>query len=226
MTAAAEAPARAVVFDFDGVILDSADLKGEALAAVFADHPEHLPAILAHHEEHLGISRFEKFRWVYRELLRRPLPADEERLLGERYAAWVVGRVLAAPFVPGARELLRELAGRPVFVASGTPQEELAGIVRERGLAPYFTEVHGAPATKEGILRGVLARHGLAPGEVLVVGDGLSDYRAAAATGVRFAGRARDGRFDGLGVPVIDDLRELRPLLGLGGGGHEAAGLG
>ena len=168
MTAAPDpAPARAAVFDFDGVILDSADLKGEALAAVFADHPEHLPAILAHHEEHLGISRFEKFRWVYRELLRRPLAADEERRLGERYAAWVVGRVLAAPFVPGARELLGELAGRPVFVASGTPREELAGIVRERGLAPYFTEVHGAPETKEAILRRKAELEGVAlPDEV------------------------------------------------------------
>ncbi len=225
MTAAAavEAPVRAAVFDFDGVILDSADLKGEALAAMFADHPEHLPAILAHHEQHLGISRFEKFRWVYRELLRRPLPADAERRLGERYSAWVVGRVLASPFVPGALELLRELAGRLVFVASGTPQEELERIVRERGVEDCFTEVHGSPPGKEEILRGILDRHRLAPGEVLMVGDGLSDYRAAAATGVRFAGRAADDRFAGLGVPVIDDLRELRPLLGLGGGGRDEA---
>ncbi len=210
------APA-AVVFDFDGVILESAEIKTEAFLELFSGHPEHREAILRHHYEHLGISRFEKFAWIYRNLLGRELGGEESRRLGEAYSALVLEKVLACPPVPGALELLADLRGRlRAFVASGTPQEELARIVELRGLAPYFDEVRGAPESKESIVRDLLGRYRLAPAEVLLVGDGLSDYRAALAAGVRFVARESDHQdFGGADVVRVADLAELRPLLGL-----------
>ncbi len=207
----------AVVFDFDGVILESAEIKTEAFLELFSGHPEHRDAILRHHYEHLGVSRFEKFAWIYRHLLGRELDEAEARRLGEAYSALVLERVLACPPVPGAFELLADLRGRlRAFVASGTPQAELERIVELRGLAALFDEVRGAPETKEAIVRDLLRRYRLAPAAVLMVGDGLSDYRAAAATGVRFVARESDHQdFGGAEVPRIADLTELRPLLGL-----------
>ncbi len=208
----------AVVFDFDGVILESAEIKTEAFLELFAAYPEHREAILRHHYEHLGISRFEKFAWIYRNLLGRELDGAESRRLGEAYSALVLERVLVCPPVPGALELLADLRGRlRAFVASGTPQLELEEIVERRGLAPFFEEVRGAPETKEAIVRGLLERHHLAPTAVLMVGDGLSDYRAALAAGVRFVARESDHQdFGGAEVRRIADLAQLRPLLGMG----------
>ncbi len=207
----------AVVFDFDGVILESAEIKTEAFLELFAAHPEHREAILRHHYEHLGISRFDKFAWIYRHLLGRELDAAESRRLGEAYSALVLERVLACPPVPGALELLSDLRGRlRAFVASGTPQGELERIVELRGLAPYFDEVRGAPDTKEVIVRDLLRRYRLGPATVLMVGDGLSDYRAALAAGVRFVARESDHQdFGGADVVRVADLTELRPLVGL-----------
>ena len=45
---------RAVVFDFDGVIIESGDIKTEAFLELFAAYPEHLPAIKRHHLDHLA----------------------------------------------------------------------------------------------------------------------------------------------------------------------------
>lgn len=183
----------AVVFDFDGVILESAALKGDAFLELFSDHPGHLPAIRDHHLENLGVSRFEKFDWIYRNLLKRSL-SDEERLrLGARYSALVFERTAASPFVPGALEVLEALEGRfPLFVASATPQEELESVVERRDLTHFFTSVHGSPPAKGELLIRIVRLGGFDPNHVLMIGDGISDLRAAERAGCRFLARIDD----------------------------------
>jgi phosphoglycolate phosphatase-like HAD superfamily hydrolase len=182
---------RAVGFDFDGVIVESADVKTEAFVELFADHgPAVQERVKAHHLANTGISRFKKFAWIYEQVLDRPLPEPESRALGDRFSALVLDKVIAAPFVRGARAALAALAPAcPLFVASGTPQDELDLIVDRRGLRAWFVEVHGTPREKPAILVDIMARRGLRPGEVLFIGDGRSDHEAAIATRVEFLAR-------------------------------------
>lgn len=209
----------AVVLDFDGVILESTEIKTETFAALYAEQgPAIVAAVVRHHLDNLGISRFEKFAWISEHLLGRPLAAAEREALGRRFAELVRDRVLAAPFVPGAEEALTTLAARglPLVIASGTPEDELRWIVARRGLAGLFRGVHGAPRGKPEILREVLAELALAPGEVLFVGDGTTDHDAARATGVAFL--ARDSpdlhaHWRELGVRVEPDLVRLPALV-------------
>lgn len=209
--------ARAVIFDFDGVILETGDIKTQAFADLFEDAPEHQDAIVAYHLDNLGVSRYRKFEWIYRELLRRPLSESESRALGERFSSLVFERVLAAPFVPGAEDCLATLRGQtPMYVASGTPQEELDRVVDERGLRPYFDEVHGSPRGKIEILEEILERHGYTPDEVVFVGDGESDYKAAVGTRVPFVARltpALRDRWIELEACGVEDLRDLLELV-------------
>jgi phosphoglycolate phosphatase-like HAD superfamily hydrolase len=208
---------RALVLDFDGVVLESADIKTDAFRELFAAYPEHVEAIVAYHVANFGISRFVKFEWIYRELLRRPLPAAELEALNKSFSAIALDKVLACPFVPGARETIAALGGRvPLYVASGTPQAELELIVERRGLAGSFARVWGSPSTKPEAIAAVRAAHVLAPDEVVFVGDGESDLEAARGAGVRFVGRA-DARPAWLPdhLPCVADLRDLPPLLGL-----------
>jgi len=209
---------RAIVFDFDGVVLESADVKTEAFVELFAGHgPEIAAKVRAHHLANLGISRFKKFEWIYANLLDQPLSDDESRALGEAFSALALEKILVAPFVRGADAALEALAARwPLFVASGTPEAELQHIVEQRGLTPRFREVHGTPAEKPAILEGLMARHGWTPREVLFIGDGASDHKAAAATGVEFLARdtpALHDHWTGLGVRMVPDLTSLPELV-------------
>lgn len=210
---------RAIIFDFDGVILESADIKTEAFVELFADHPEHSDAILRHHLENQGVSRYEKFDWIYRELLSRPLNSAERLRLGETFSDLVLQRILACDFVPGALELLRGLRGRcPSFVASGTPQEELRSIVEQRGLDLWFDGVWGTPASKPEIIRAILADHDLQPEDVLFVGDGVSDHAAAIECGLPFIARdtpAVSERWRSLEVTCVADMTALAARLGI-----------
>lgn len=208
----------AVVFDFDGVLVDTVALKSRAFVELFPDRSELHAAILDHHRRHLGLSRFEKLRWIHEELLGSSIePADLDRLAA-RYSDLVVEGVLSAPPVAGAIETL-ELVGRlgtPAFIASGTPQPELRRIVAARDWPIRFRGVFGSPARKPDILRRIAEDNGWAPRELLFVGDGLSDWRAARATGVPFVlVETEDQRplFEGTDVRRVGDLTGLASLL-------------
>ncbi|MBI4348185.1 MAG: HAD family hydrolase [Elusimicrobia bacterium] len=210
---------KAVVLDFDGVVLQSVDVKTKAFAELFAgEAPQARRRIVDYHLANGGISRFEKFRWAYREVLRRELPADEEASLGRRFNELVEEGVVAAEWVPGAREFLDFAQGRvPLYVASGTPEDELRRIVERRGLASRFAGVFGSPSKKAEILRRAAASSGSAPGELAMVGDAINDYDAARAAGSAFVGVVEPGRESPFpkDVVVLPDLRGLAKALGL-----------
>lgn len=212
-------PFDGLFFDFDGVILESAEAKTEALLELFTDllPPEKLDALRRYHLENVGISRYVKFEWVYRELLGKELSPGEKEALGRRYSRAAYEKVRRVPLVPGARGAL-EVLGREhaLFVVSGTPTEEVAALARERGVAHHFTEIWGSPATKPDIVRDLLARHALVPSRALFIGDGLTDYRAAEETGLHFLARdTSDQRaiWDRLAPPRVSDLRRLPELV-------------
>jgi HAD superfamily hydrolase (TIGR01549 family) len=180
---------RAAVFDFDGVVLESVEIKTIAFRRLFEDHPEG-ERIVPYHLANGGISRFRKFRWFYEEVRGEPLSEAESERLGERFSELVLDEVRRCAFVPGARELLERLAPRlPLFVASGTPEDELRGIVDDRGLGGVFAGVYGTPPTKAEILRRIMAERDLEPPELVMVGDAMSDFDGAAGAGVPFVGR-------------------------------------
>jgi phosphoglycolate phosphatase-like HAD superfamily hydrolase len=200
---------RAAVFDFDGVVLESAEIKTSAFRRLFDGNE----AAVAHHLAHVGISRYEKFRYITNEILGRPYTEADERRLGERFSALVIEEMLRCPFVPGARELLARLAGElPLFVASGTPEAELRQIVSARGLEELFAGTYGTPPAKDEILRRILRERQLAGQEVVMIGDAMTDLLGAHKAGVRFVGRASPGVPDPFAdqpVPVVTDLKEL-----------------
>lgn len=208
----------AIALDCDGVLLESFDVKTRAFRELFADRPAHVEAIVGYHLANGGTSRYDKFRYIYEHILHQPLSAQAEAQLGERFAALVVDEVIRSPFVRGAEAFLREYAARwPLFIASGTPQDELHLIIERRGLQRYFRGVYGSPRRKVEILRAVLAAHGWQPAELLFVGDAANDWQAAAETGVSFIGRVPEGMpnpFPSAGpLAVVADLCGLQDWL-------------
>jgi HAD superfamily hydrolase (TIGR01549 family) len=207
------------ILDFDGVVLESVGIKTQAFRELFSFRPDHVDEIVDYHRKNTGVSRFDKFRYIYREILKEPLSDDRFIWLSERYADLVVDGVVGSPFVPGGREFLESYSAKiPLFVVSASPQQELVSIIRRRGLSSYFRKVYGAPMRKEQAIREIMAEMGSAPARTLFVGDALNDLMAARDCGIRFVGRQPPedpDRFTGQkGVEsVIRDLLDLSKLL-------------
>lgn len=207
----------ALVLDFDGVVLESTEIKARAFTELFNDHPEHLERIARYHAEHLGMSRYKKFTWIYQELLKEPLSEEKLVELGDRYSELVFEKILRAPFVPGAHETLENARslGLPTFLISGTPHDELLRILAGRGLERYFIEVWGSPQEKRAAIQEIRSKYRLDPAEMLMIGDGFFDYEAAAGEGLPFIARrsgADEVDWEALAVPSLPDLTRLARL--------------
>jgi phosphoglycolate phosphatase-like HAD superfamily hydrolase len=210
---------RLVILDFDGVILESVSVKTEAFRTLFSAEPEYVDEIVAFHLINGGMSRFDKFRYIYDHILRRELDPAVFALLSEKFSALVLQGVTEAPFVPGAREFLDDWHSRvPLYVVSATPEQELRDIIQIRGLARYFQEVFGSPRKKSECIREILKKSDISSSDILFVGDARNDLAAARDTGISFIGRVANGEknifAECTGVKgIIPDLRGLSEIL-------------
>ncbi len=187
---------QAVIFDFDGVLVESGDIKTRAFADLYQSYGETVASkVVRYHSLNGGLSRYQKFRYFQQHFLEMPpLTQDEEQELDRRFSKLVVEAVITSEPVPGANELIHKVSTRiPLFIASGTPEIELNIIVTRRGLGPYFTEVRGSPKSKQTLIAEILSTHSLTPTRVLMIGDALIDYQSAQTNNVAFLGRVRTG---------------------------------
>lgn len=204
----------ALVFDCDGVILDSASLKRSAFADFYRDEPEPLrSAILAYLARGGGQPRDVKFHHIEAHILGRPISDSRIRWLSAQFAERVEARVAKAPTIPGAIEFLKHWRGhKPLYLLSATPQEELHRIARQRGLSALFDEVIGAPPDKANGLLNLITRHGHTAERTVMIGDSYNDYRAARSNSTRFIGVLPN---DTMHSPFPDNTLSVPDLFGL-----------
>lgn len=196
---------RAIIFDFDGIILETMDIKTNAFRELFKEYPEKLDGILMFHLDNGGMSRFDKFRHIYKNILHKELTEREFGRLCSSFNKIIFEEVLRASFVKDIKEFLQHyLHILPMFVVSATPQNELRQIVDAKGLEGYFKGVYGSPQTKPDLIGAILKGNSYKPEEALFIGDSRNDYMAASEKGVLFAFRLIDKKQEWLKTARID----------------------
>jgi len=166
-----------IILDCDGVLLDSNTMKIAAFRTALADYPdEPVAQFSAYQARNFGRSRYVLFKDFFTFLGREPKEGEIDKLL-ERYAAIVRSAYLDAPLTPGCLDILTQLSAvRPIYVASGSDQEELRWVLQQRSLAHFFKGIFGSPQSKTDILSALTPANGE---RALFIGDARADFEAA-----------------------------------------------
>jgi HAD superfamily hydrolase (TIGR01509 family) len=216
-------PAQLVIFDCDGVLVDSEPTSNRVLAAAISEAG--LAIGPGEVEREFEAMRLADIQARVEERLGRPLGAgwlgDFER---RREAAFRQG----IDPVAGVVEVLRELraAGRPICVASQARREKTELTLGLTGLRPYFDDAALFSSTM--VARGkphpdlflhAAAAMGFEPARCAVVEDAVPGVEAALAAGMPALGYAPPGRDDRLaraGARAFASMAELPGLLSVG----------
>jgi phosphoglycolate phosphatase len=173
---------RAIVFDFDGTLIDSNQLKYDAYFRLFQPDDRHGRVIQAVLSE-----GFEQSRYVILEEILRRLGVREALTLKKKIKAlaWSYNEIVVAGAKTcaereGAEAVLKKFAPEyKLYVSSTTPDGPLNEIIRFRKWEAYFRGVFGYPNEKSETLRRIMSLEKLKNSQVLVVGDGESDKKSA-----------------------------------------------
>jgi HAD superfamily hydrolase (TIGR01509 family) len=183
----------AILFDFNGVIIDDERQHCDALIATLGEYGYALDRE-TYYRDYLGFDDRECFRFSFARLGR---PVDEGALAAaiERkhthYAAALQGRM---ELVPGAAEFIESAAldGLQLAIVSGALRREIELVLDLAGLRPHFAEIVAAEdvtACKPDPQGYRQAREALAVDarRCVVIEDSLPGLAAARAAGLRCA---------------------------------------
>lgn len=207
--------AQALVFDFDGTLVDSNPIKRRAFEVCFAEFPDRREEILAYCWGHQHTSRGDKFRYIYEQILGTPYTETIARRLFDRFEAATTRQVIDAPEIPGAVAFLETVKRGPAMTAllSSTWHEALLRILQGRGWLRFFQTVQGSPVDKAHWIAALRQRHGWSREQVVFFGDTAEDAAAAVAGGSAFIALGHTLR-DGYDLA----LPNWRPALAVYGG--------
>jgi len=176
----------AVVFDYDGTLIDSRQVKvrnyRDAIIGIFSPPEGRSRDIDESCLRNMGANRFVQLEDTLRVL---GMEASEEQRenWSRLYSALNRKTLPSVAEFPSVRKLLRGLeeAGYSLFAASGILEEEFIHELAKRGLSRYFIEAKGGD--KEAFLSSLKDRgfH-----TILFVGDTSYDRRTAEQAGVSF----------------------------------------
>ncbi|WP_353615747.1 HAD family hydrolase [Methylobacillus flagellatus] len=180
---------RMLVFDCDGVVLDSNQVKIQAYydtAMAYGATPVQAQALVDHHIALGGISRYPKFEYFLRTILQQTSTETEmQRLLG-LFAAELEHSLLACAVAPGLEQLRTLLPDTRWMMISGGDQEEVRGVMHKRGLADYFDAgIYGSPDNKDTILAREIASGALQT-PAIFFGDSRYDHQSSTRAGLDF----------------------------------------
>lgn len=183
-----------LIFDCDGVVLDSNRIKTEAFRiAALPWATDAAEALVAHHVGNGGISRHRKFAYFLDTILAQHAPTAVPGVDGPgldellaSYSQAVRGGLMTCALAEGLEDLRALTQGSTWCIVSGGDQAELREIFVARGLDHLFDGgIFGGPDSKDAILAREI-ESGTIRIPALFLGDSRYDYEAARRAGLDF----------------------------------------
>lgn len=206
-----------MVFDCDGVVLDSNKVKTEAFYKSAISYGEaHARALVEYHVKNGGISRYKKYEYFLTTILKVEVIQEELDSLLSNFAREVKQGLMSCDVADGLEKLRTQTKHAKWYIVSGGDQSELREIFSVRRLDRYFDGgIYGSPDSKDTILYREIAAQGF-NGAGLFIGDSQYDYEAAIRAGLDFVFvkgwsefLGADSYFEGKNLRVVNSVAEL-----------------
>jgi HAD superfamily hydrolase (TIGR01509 family) len=209
----------AVVFDLDGILVQSEELWDAARRELAEEHGIEWPDGAT--EAMMGMSSKEWSKYVHDEV-GVPDPPEE---INRKVLAWVERRYRDdLPWIPGAREAVKRMADAfPLGLATSSNREIIDIVVEEGGFADLIRTTVSSEEVERGkpapdVYLEVTKRMGVDPRETAAIEDSTNGLLSAHNAGMRVIAIPNDAHppaEKGLAVAdvVLDSIEKLTPAV-------------
>jgi len=206
---------KVLIFDFDGTITDSVDIKTQAFFELYKPYGINIADnVVEYHLSHGGISRFDKFKYSHKEFLNIELSESEIQNLAKKFSKLVIEKVINAPYIENVFQFIQKNYGiYDMFISTATPKNEIIEILNKKSLRNYFINVYGSPDSKSNHIMKIILKGKYSKDEVVFIGDSNQDEQASKQCGIRFIQITKEQNIKFLSN-LYSDLNDLIKIIG------------
>ena len=202
---------KTILWDFDGVILDSMAVRDWGFKEIFKDFTElQVSKLIGYHRINGGLSRYVKIRYFYENILGKLI--SEERVLeyAEAFSVLMKQELTNTDnLIVDAVSFIRENSKKFSFhIVSGSDQSELRFLCKELGLETCFISIHGSPTPKNQLVKTLIEEHGYDKKNTCLIGDSINDFEAAKVNNISFYGYNNED-LNETGIRYINKLQNF-----------------
>ncbi len=180
-----------ILFDFDGVILDSMPIRDYGFKKIFEDFDDDLvDKLLDYHNKNGGLSRYVKIKYFYNELLNKEISEEGINSYADNFSKIMKRELVNKKYliVDTLEFIENNFKKYNLHVVSGSDEKELQYLSKELGISNYFQSINGSPTHKNQLVKNVLLNNKYLSNETILIGDSINDYEAAEENNLDFYG--------------------------------------
>jgi HAD superfamily hydrolase (TIGR01549 family) len=182
---------RNILWDFDGVILNSNAVRDKGFEITLQKYPsEQVEKLMKYHQENGGLSRYHKFRYFF-ETIRNEKVTDERILkLANEFSVIMMKNLTNKSLL--IRDSLEFIISNHLnycfHIVSGSDGKELNNLCKHLEIDSYFLSIQGSPTPKKELVDIVLKKYQYSNDECILIGDSINDFEAAVSNKIKFLG--------------------------------------
>ncbi|MCW3093153.1 MAG: Haloacid dehalogenase-like hydrolase [Ferruginibacter sp.] len=181
---------KVILWDFDGVLMNSNAIRGMGFEKVLADYPvEQVAALMNFHELNGGLSRYVKFRYFFEEIRKEKITDEQVVELAERFSV-IMKKLLfnSALLIDDSIKFVKQNAGKfRMHIVSGSDGTELNALCAFLEISQYFYTIQGSPTPKNQLVEQLLTNNKYPLEQCVLIGDSINDLEAAKINNISFA---------------------------------------
>lgn len=182
---------KTILWDFDGVILDSMKIKGDGFVELFKNYDgKKVKLFEEYHYANGGISRFEKIRYFFNNILEENISEEAVQKFADLFANIIEKKIYDKSNLieETLKFIIDNYKNYNFHIVSGAEHNELNLLCKNFMLDNYFISINGSPIKKEVLIKNILEMYGYEKHETILIGDAINDYDAAINNGIKFYG--------------------------------------
>lgn len=180
-----------ILWDFDGVIIDSEKIREEGFYKIFECFPvDQVEQLMDFHRNNGGLSRYVKIKYFYEKIIKKDISEADIIKIANDFSNIMLSKLINPALL--IEDSLCFIKSNYKFynmhIVSASDQTELRHICSKLNIEKHFKSIHGSPETKINSVKNLIERNKYVKSECVLIGDSFNDKEAADTNNISFIG--------------------------------------